>query len=350
MRRMRAISRALATCAACVFALGLAALPAAAQKNLQLDQVGAALVLPLIGDAPQGVETFATITNVSSHARNLHINVIGDDWRVTDFDCPLTAHETVLIRWYPYSPTRYRLEVNCNEAGKEPRRGRRSLSFRFQSGVMFIANESTDCGDATCTINENDLMGDSMIVNPTEGWAVSAGAIPFQGVDPLAPGAQDREYHFDNVEYTMFPQTIATGYIDIGPNVSGQLVLFTLDGRPNSGSRASLDVIGYDDDETPTSGHYDFDCFAIVDLDDVIGSFASQAGHVYLSVEDIDQPSVAHDAAWGDGNGLRVVGVHGWLIQRIESQGGVAHWMRVLAQGTTPQPVLGSDIPTFDGL
>lgn len=335
--------------AAAVLLACLSAGVASAQSSLHLDQVGAALVLPLIGDAPNGVETYITITNVASGARNLHLNVIDDEWRVSDFDCPLTAHETVLIRWYPYSSTRYRLEVDCNEAGANPRRGRRSLSFRSRSGVLFVTNESDDCGNATCTLNSNDLMGDAVIVNPTAGWAASAGAIPFQGKDPLAAGVADREYHFDNIEYAMFPRTLASGYIEPGANVSGQLILFTLDGRPNSGPRASIAIVGYDDDETPTSGHYQFDCFAVVDLDDLIGSFASQAGHFYLSVEDIDQPGTAHDEKYGDGNGLRVVGVHGWILQRFEGET-PGYWMRPLAQGPMPQPLLGGDVPTFDGL
>lgn len=337
-------------------AAGLWAGSANAQTQLKLNQVGAALALPLI--ASPGVVTYNTVTNVGPDDRNLHFNVIsGEGWIVTDFDCPVTASETVLIT-YVSDGQNATLFLECNQG-----RGTDEFVVRafanMESGILFLANETHECKDGTCTTNENDLFGDAVIVDFGLGSAYSAGAIPFQGNDPLAPGVADRDYLFDNNEYSMFPATLATNFIAPGVNqsvgggfVSAQLVLFVLDGRANIGSQAALDIVFYDDEETPTSAHYTFDCFSIVNLEQInvnfnAGLLGSDAGHLYMTAIDADQNSNVHDNKFGNGNAIRVVGVHGWLVQNIN---GNQAWARTLAQGMIPQDLDGNDTPAFDGL
>jgi len=383
---MRINQRIMAVAAAAV-ALGLSAGVASAQDQLKLDQVGAALAFPLIGGhsilwqddatpANGGGTTYITITNVGPVTRNLHFNVIsGDGWEVTDFDCPVTASETVLIHWRPDGPFSYELYMECNFGGVAFGKTV-SRSFNWSQGVLFVSEETHECKDGSCTTNENDLFGDFVVVDAAQGSAYSAGAVPFQGKDPLADGVADRDYKFDNTEYAMFPATLATNFIAPGPNpvlgqfVTAELILFVLDGRANIGSQAALDIVFYDDEETPTSAHYTFDCFTIVPLERINPNFnanllGSSAGHLYMTAIDADQASNVHDNKFGNGNRIRVVGVHGWLVQGI---GGVvkaveecveadevcinqgSSWSRTMAQGMLPQDLDGNDVPAFDGL
>jgi hypothetical protein len=358
---MRMINKMAGAVATAALAATMVAGTATAQEQLKLNQVSAALAFPLIGGT--NVTTYITLTNVGADDRNLHFNAIsGKGWRVTDFDCPVTASETVLIQWSRdlANPDQYRLIMECNQAG-EDEGGFVTRVFNWSDGVLFVANETEECKNATCTTNSNDLFGDFVIVSADQGLAYSAEAVPFQGKDPLAAGTEDRDYMFDNNEYAMFPSTLATNFITPGTNpavggeVTAEMILFTLDGRANIGSQASLDVVFYDDDEVPTSAHYWIDCFGIVRLTDIDPNFdyanlGSGAGHLYMTVIDTDQDSNVHDNKFGNGNSIRVVGVHGWLVQTINRGGPTMALSRVLAQGLMPQQVDGSDVPTFDAL
>jgi len=352
---MRLSRRTVAAVSAAGLALSIASL-ANAQTMLRQDQVGAAMAFPLI--STDGSSTYITVTNVGTEDRNIHFNMIeGEGWGVTDFDCPVTASETVLIT-FSEAQTPGLLVVECNLAGATQRIVRRGTSWN--QGILFLALESHECKDGTCTITDNELFGDFVVVNPEEGFAYSAAGIPFQGEDPLAPGISDRDYHFDNEEYSMFPATLATNFIATGQNPTvgptfGFLILFVLDGRRGVGSQAALDIVFYDDDETPTSAHYSFDCFSIVPLENINVNFNAQnlgsaAGHVYLNPIDHDQSSNVHDNKFGNGNAIRVVGVHGWIVQiaggGTDRVGGA--WARSLSQGMLPQHLDGSDRPTFD--
>ena len=357
---MRMTSKIAGVVAATALAATMVAGTATAQSQLKLNQVGAALAFPLLA-SDTGNSTYVTITNVGAEDRNLHFNVIageeGYNWEITDFDCPVTASETVLITWSETAPEQSTLYLECNQAG-ENRDGVVSRVFNWSVGTLFIANETHECKDGSCTTNANDLFGDFVVVNPAQAQAYSAGAVPFQGKDALAAGVADRDYMFDNSEYAMFPATLATNFIapgvnpEVGGNVTAQLILFTLDGRANIGSQAALDIVFYDDEETPTSAHYELDCFAIVDLEAINPNFnyaqlGSGSGHLYMTAIDADQASNVHDNKFGNGNNIRVVGVHGWLLQTLH---GNAAWSRTLAQGMLPQDLDGDDVPTLDGL
>jgi len=381
---MRTNARALRSWKRASLAVAVLGLLAAAPAQAQLinEQVGAALAMPLVGG--EKTRTYLTVTNVGPEDRILHFNVIdGKDWDVTDFDCAVTASETLLIHWEALGGGFQQLRMECNQAGRRPGQ-MASRVFGWSEGILFVTVED-EIGGRRMTETRNDLLGDFTIVDASAGFAVGASAIPFQGRNPLAPGVTDRDYHFDNVEYSMFPSTLASNFIAPGDNqtlgqgVTADLILFTLDGRANIGSHAALDVVFFDDDETPTSAHYDFDCFSIVGLTDIdpnfeAGLLGSDSGHFYMTAIDADQSSNVHDNKYGNGNGIRVVGVHGWLLQSI---GGIIsvpmdadlegaapeatpsevvspatreHWLRSLAQGMLPQSLDGSDVPTFDGL
>ncbi len=72
------------------------AIPGFAQaQNLDLDEVGALLALPVItGDNRSGALTAITVTNAGADAF-IHVNVIsGDDgeyWKAQDFTCEVSA-------------------------------------------------------------------------------------------------------------------------------------------------------------------------------------------------------------------------------------------------------------------
>jgi len=334
---------------------------ASAQQLLKQAQVGAALAFPLLSDDEDA--TYISITHVGPDGGNLHFNAISQEgWQVTDFDCPVTANETVLISFTYVGPNESLLSMECNFGGAAP--GKVVTRLLDSVGVLFVANETHECKDGTCTSPSNELLGDFVVVDALHGYALSGHAISFQGVDPLAAGVRDRDYLFDNNEYTMFPDTLAANFIapgelnqTVGAPVGAALFLFTLDGRANFGSRASLDIVFYDDEETPTSAHHTFDCVSIVSLQELNPNFAaeflgSDSGFFYMTVVGADQRSNVHDNKFGNGNAIRVVGVHGWLMQFIGA-GTPFHtdtaFARTLGQSMIPQALDGSDVPAFDG-
>jgi len=133
------------------------AAPAVAQDQLKLDQVGAALAFPLLaGEAevcctevqtdPSQAITYITITNVGPTSRNLHFSAIsGSGWNVTDFDCPVTASETVLITFAPIGRGTSLLSMECNQATGLPIQIARAIPMNGEEGVLFVTNETHEC-------------------------------------------------------------------------------------------------------------------------------------------------------------------------------------------------------------
>jgi hypothetical protein len=377
--------RVLNVTKAVVAALALVwAAPSMAQ-NLDLDEVGALLALPVVTASGPTV-TAVTVTNAGP-AVNMHVNVIsgdrGDYWRAQDFDCPVTAHETVLFVFEPDAKTaviksfdRNRgydngslLTFECSTAAGE------EITVKDQpldasEGIMVITLEDPETGE---TVNSNQVFGDFVVIDFAAGAAYSAGAIPFQGVIP-GTGVGDRKYRFDNVEYTRFPSALATNFIapDYG-DINAELILFTLDGSTGQTETppAQVSIKFYNDDEVQFSSSHHFDCFDIVRLTDIDGRFerdslGSPAGHLVLTPELVTYPNLAHDASFDGGPGsvlgVRKPPVHGWLVQAIKGGGDIdithydstasasnkAAWARTLAQSQLPIVVSSGDTPVLN--
>lgn len=337
--------------------LALATLPtanrAAAQPALPFDNTAALLVLPILADDEY---TFASVTNVSTSGWTLRLYLLDDAWTSHSFSCDVTAAETTLFTFAPAAPG---LNFSYECGGVDL-----TQFVAMTRGVFVVALENA-LGETT---NQSAIVGHGTVVDFGQGWSYSIDAIPFRGLNPMAPGIADKDYVFDNNEYSMFPATLSTPFIaPTSGGISADLVLFTLDGRMSvaPGPVAQLDILFYDDEETPTSAYYTFDCFAVVPLQDINPNFlrmllGSDVGYLYMTPLDGLVSDLAHDVLFGNGNGVRVTGVHGWLVQVLPDGAdmveggntiiGYGAWGRRLDNGMLPQDLDGTDIPTLRGL
>ena len=373
-----------------VLTLGLLAVPAAAQ-NLDLDEVGAALALPVItgadpsATASMGSTTEIVITNAGNAVR-LHITLIdGFDWSAVDFSCDVTKNETTLFIFRPPSSaggggiiTNSELTYECLDENGDSKVFR-DVPVDIVNGIMFVSIEDPSTGQ---TINTNQVFGDFTVIDYSAGTAYSAGAIPFQGKS-ITTGVADRDFRFDNVEYSAFPSKLASNFI--APEtmtgmqeIDGELILFSLDGTVGAfgfGPVASVSVKFYNDDEMQFSSSHTFPCFDIVRLEDIDSRFeksalGSPAGHLVLTPQVATQFDLAHDASFDPGPmnviGVRKAPVHGWLVQTAFSGAsigyppedpafpgmpqvltGEAAWARTLAQSQTALVPHSGDVPTL---
>jgi len=325
-------------------ASGLVASNAAAQ-NLALQEMAALLVLPVLtGNLNSAVVTSITVTNAGGPVR-LHMNVLSGDpedrWRGQDFDCLVTRNETVLFYIQPNgggSSVSY-------ECGRKVFPG---SGLAARNGVMIVTLEDPVTGS---TLNTNQLFGDAVVIDYTTASAYSVGAIAFQG-EAATPGVVDRQYRFDNLEYSRFPSALATNYV---PSRSGSLVLFTLDGTPGTPipPKAALSIKYSLGSGGTASTSHQFDCFDIVDLGTLVGRFgipdlSRRGGHMVLRPQQVTYPDLAHDAQFDGGPdnvlGVRTPPVHGWIFQTVDGPpmaAGTGAFGRTLAQSLlalTPSP------------
>jgi len=363
-----------------VLGMSLGLVTTATAQNANLDEVAAALTLPVITELEYDIVTFNVVTNVSPQAKVLHINLIdGYDWKAANFSCYVTASETTLFKFLPKDGRRLEVRFECTNpltgAAEEF-----SDTIDMEEGVMFVALEDPESGQ---TINENAIFGDSVVINFRDGSAWSVGAVSHQGEDPQAIGVDDRDYRFDGVEYANFPGVLATNFLApttgdrtrkreqrdrIG--VDAVLVLFTLDGTVGDGAygpQAKLSITFYNDDERPFSTSHLFDCFDIVALEWIDSRFfaddlGSEVGHMFMTPEIIQQDNATHDFLF-DGpatngfDGMRRTPVHGWIVQTLYENfwvgdsdlqsAGNAAFARTLNQGTMAIVPSQGDVPTL---
>jgi len=335
----------------------------ASAQNTDLEEVGAALTVPVITELASQTSTYAVVTNVSSENRRLHINVVdGKTWRGQNFDCDVTGSETVLFIFRPRPQWKSELEFECTnfQTGEEEIF---TDTLDTDAGFMFVALEDPNTG---LTINENSIFGDATVVSFGQGAAYSVGALSFQGGSILNFDG-DRDYRFDGEEYSQFPATLFTNFIapttamQASYGVTGELILLTLDGSvgpttDDLGPAAKFNITFYDDDERPFSASWLFCCFDIVDLEVIDDRFnrdslGSSVGHMFMTPQIQQQPDATHDFLFDGGigfDGMRRTPVHGWLVQSVfenfeaVAEGAVlqgsprAMWARTLNQSTDP--------------
>ena len=391
---------------ACAMALGLVA-TSVSPENLDLDEMAAALALPIITDGFMGnplkdVEssevitpndeavTLATITNGKSDPIILKVDMIsgdvndpetgGNNWQSTSFDCPLTGRETTTFVFKQANGAGAVVYVECSD-GNDPEGAPKALFTNFDNGILFISVADAESGDV---VSEDVIFGDAIVVDTRDGEAFSFGAISFQAGSGLNDG--DKVYRFDGEEYVKFPAVLATNFLaptdleDDGGDVRAELILFTLDGTVGNipTPRVKIGGFAYNDDEMPFDFSYEFDCFDIVALEEINANFifdpdsvlglGSMSGHIEMTAQIIASPGPdAHDAQYGDGNSVRKRGFHGWIIQAVHGtflheghpidaqtmdltvNDDEAAWGRPLAQSTTDLiPFLGDDAATLD--
>jgi len=346
----------------------------ASAQNLDLDEVGALLSLPVItGNDRSGALTAITVTNAGADAF-IHVNVISGDegeyWKAQDFTCEVTASETVLFVFEPDFNEGSLLSYECGGSRGSDGFVEFRSPLQTQNGIMVVTVED-EFGN---TMNTNQIFGDAVVLDYSRGSAFSVSAIPFQGVVPSG-GVADRKYRFDNVEYSEFPSALATNFIaptsnaSIGVDTDASLILFTLDGTVGSNfpPEAALSIKFYNDDEVQFSTSYHFDCFSIVDLLEIDDRFAaeplgSDAGHMVLTPEIVTYTNLAHDSQFDGGEGailgVRIPPVHGWIFQhtRTAEWGCLdecpsldnAAWGRTLAQSQLPVVTSGGDVPVLN--
>jgi hypothetical protein len=405
MRKLNAV--ALAT----LVATGLSASAGASGgSNLNLDEMAAALALPIITGAYDGnnikgstgdvvitrqsAVTLATITNGKTTPVRLKLDLISgdpgnwksgsDNWQSTSFECDLTGRETTTFVFMPAGGTdkgnpgdgRSQLYVECS-AGPVTNGSPRALFTNVQNGVLFAAVADPVSGDV---VSEDIVFGDAVVVDFTQGQAYSFEAIAFQAGQGQNNG--DKVYHFDNQEYAKFPAVLASNFIaPVTTNkINAELILITLDGGTGNVPvpRVRLGGLGYNDDEEYFDFQWEFDCFDIVSLLDIDPNFefvpgsplglGSMSGHLQLVSQPIATENDAHDAEHGDGNNVRRRGVHGWLVQNVTAgsdivtadepitgtpkvtmAAGPAAWGRPLNQSTTAlAPFLADRDSTLD--
>jgi hypothetical protein len=322
---MRKFTQKIVVLLAVMAAAGITAGAASAQ-NLDLDEMAAALTLPVItgGQPPNTLKvsrgdvviadetaiTLNTVTNGSSYPVLLRVDVIsgdptgplgGDRWQSDSFDCLLTGRETTTFLLIPNGAGSI-VYVECSTpfATTGPFADNKFLGLRAANGVMFVAAADPATGK---TVSEDLIFGDAVVVDIAQGQAYSFGAIPFQAGNGFNNG--NKIYSFDGQEYAKFPSVLATNFIaPIGPFVNAELILFTLDGTTGNPTapRVALAGLGYDDDEVSFDFQWEFDCFDIVELRD----------------KPVGTPGTdVHDAQFGDGNNSRRRPIHGWIVQNV---------------------------------
>jgi hypothetical protein len=206
----------------------------------------------------------------------------------------------------------------------------RDVILKAQNGIMFVSvADPTD--PRMPVVSQDVLFGDAIVVDEDAGQAYSFDAIGFQAGQGENDG--DRVYRFDGLEYSAFPRGLASNFLapgaDVGGNhVQAELILFTLDLTTDSLPlpRVVIGAFTYNDDEEYRDWSHEFDCFEIAALGDIYQSnnyhgpssplgLGSVSGHLEMYSQASTTALDPHDLEFGNDDGIRNRGFHGWLVQ-----------------------------------
>ncbi len=331
--------------------LGAAMLAAPARANLQLDEMAAALALPFL--AGPAVTTEIVVTNGLAEGITLQVLVIngdeGEEWDTASFACRVTARETTWFVITDRGEDGGAIDFECSttdadadSAPEDLNLARREL-IDARSGIFFVS-----VAQLGQTVSKNAIFGDATIFDALAGDAFSVGAIAFQGIDALNQDG-DLQFRFDGLEYAEFPASLATDFLAPDASTTAELILFTLDGTADfTPVPIELRVLFYNDDETERDASFDFDCFAILPLNQIdprlsFAGLGSRAGHITLEARTASV-GTAHELTGTGQDGFRSSPAHGWIVQTHLRQGEVAASARTLAQSTVPHVPLAGDV------
>jgi len=322
-----------------------------------LNEVGAFLVYPVIvakgGETESttadlgGVETLVTITNAGPNDVVAHISYINGEYDSyqycyeCDFEIPLTGNdtETLVITNYDGSGGTHIVAEDLYL----------DMSCPWEVGMLVVALQDEDGN----TIYDNVLLGEEVIIDYGPGSAFSIPAIPFQGNN----GDGDRVYSFDDSEYASMPRIVAADFLapDVDRSGLAHMALFTLGFERQFPPLVDCSVIGFDANEHPFSGSFQFGCWSVWNLCEIspefcypnLGLFNNDPHHPLSDTHGwlqlncrVDTNPAAADGFEYDG------GVHGAIFQaqRGGSQlaagsgatfGSNAQWGRLLYQSVT---------------
>jgi hypothetical protein len=339
-----------------------------------LNEVGALLVYPVIMAAPGthtadaadnvlgGLETFVTITNAGADDVMLHVSYInGEAFRAAapvgvngdyrepnpqycyecDFEIPMSGNDTeTLVITNLGDGTRILAEDLYLD-----------MSCPWRYGMLVVSLEDAELG---MTITDNVLLGEEVVVDYGSGAAFSIPAIPFQGKDG---GDGDRTFDFDDNEYAKLPRIVAADFLapDVDKSGIAHLALFTLGFERQFPPLVDCSVIGFDANEHPFSGSFQFGCWSVWDLCEIspefcypnLGLFNNDPHHPINDTHGWLQLNCRVDTNPNAADGFETDGgVHGAIIQ-TQRQGSIlpagsavpiqtaAQWGRLLYQSVT---------------
>ena len=321
-------------------ALALALSFGSANAGIDLNEVSAFLVYPGVAAFANGstVETFLTMTNTSSQSIIAHVSFInGNEWDPRycyecDFDVPMSGLDTETLVLTRSNNVTHILNLDTGA----------SRSCSQQVGFVTVDVEDADHN----VLTDNILLGSEVLVDYTNGTALSVPAIAIQGES----GDGNRQFAFDGNEYRKFPSVVGADFLAPNSNgsVNAALVLFTLAFARQFPPLTDCSVIGFDAFEEQFSNSFQFGCWTIKELDCIDPEF----DYPYLGASFDEQ-----DHGWvqltctvfGTGNnGVVDGGVHGAIAQRAASGAtlrpnaagaptlsGDATWARILFQSGT---------------
>jgi len=223
------------------------------------------------------------------------------------------------------------------------------MSCPWEMGMIVVALQDEDGN----TLSDNVLLGEEVVVDYTHGMAFSIPAIPFQG----GSNDGDRVYAFDDAEYAKMPRIVAADFLapDFDSANYAALTLFTLGFERQFPPLVDCSVIGFDANEHPFSGSFQFGCWSTWNLCDIspefcypnLGLFNNDPHHPISDTHGWLQLNCRVDTNPAAADGFEIDGgVHGSLVQvqwdgssmaagSGANFGSAAAWGRLLYQSVT---------------
>lgn len=281
---MRKIRVTFKTMLVAMVAMGLAG---AASAQLNINEMAAGLAIPFLSSA-DGMATEIVVTNTNAADRTLHFDLINGDPADDDYcdsqswRCTLTGRETVQISVTNDTAGGSTVTFECDAIEGvwgglfSPNAGSKgTIDSNAENGLLWITIEN----DLGATVAENVLFADWTVLDVPNMAAYSAPAAGFQGT--LSVG--DKQYMFDGMEYSTFPDKLATNYLppDTHP---GTLLTFTLDFTQGFPPATRAKVWWYDDDEIAEDDYFEGSCFDLISYGEIapgLGALAT-AGHMEI--------------------------------------------------------------------
>jgi hypothetical protein len=322
---------------ALVLALGVAPV----QAGIDLNEVSAFLVFPGVAATVNGttIETFLTFTNTSASPIIAHVAFInGNEFDrfgrycyECDFDVPMSGLDTETLVLTRVGDVTHILNIDTGAS---------------RSCAQFIGFVTVDVEDASHSVlTDNILLGEEVVVDYSNGAALSVPAISIQG----DIGNGDRVFTFDDKEYRKFPSVVGGDFLapDYQGNLHAAVVVFTLAFDRQFPPLTDCSVIGFDAFEEQFSASFQFGCWTVRELEDIDPEFAYPFLGASFDLQEHGWFHLTCTVFGTGGNGVVDGGVHGAIVQYAETNtdlrraavspllANAAAWARILYQSGT---------------